>query len=126
MPTETVSFDEGDGPVSIEITSGYASIGTYQLLRRKDGAFVQIAKDRPRRIDDEVPDAIPLPMLPEDLEGQWVFVRGNYKPAPGHEQVKVTYTVTQDGEVIHEVSIEEAAGDRPYMRYSHRFRFEAR
>lgn len=125
MPTETVSFDEDDGPISIEITSGYASIGQYQLLRRKDEEYVQMAADRPRRIDDEVPDAISLPMLPEELEDQWVIVRGNYRPAPGHEQVTVTYTFTQDGEVIHETEIEDEAGDEPFLRYSHRFRFEA-
>lgn len=125
MPSETVSFDEDNGPISIEITSGYASIGQYQLLRRKEGEYVQIAADRPRRIDDEVPDAIPLPTPAEEMDGGRIVVQGNYKPAPGHQQVKVTYTFTQDGEAIHETEIEDETGDEPFLRYSHRFRFEA-
>lgn len=125
MPRDSVPFDDANGPVSLEITSGYASLGTYQIIRRKDGEYVQIAKDRPRRIDDEVPDAIPLPILPEDLDGKQVFVRGNYRPAPGHEQVKVTYTFTQDGDILLETTIQDTADDRPYLRYSHGFEFHA-
>lgn len=125
MPVETVSFDEGDGPISIDISTGYASLGRYQLLRRKEGEYVQFAKDRPRRIDDEVPDSIVIPTPEDKIEGQWVIIRGNYKPAPGHRQVKVTYTFTQDGETIHETTIKEGAEDRAYLRFSHRFRFEA-
>lgn len=125
MPVETVSFVEDDGPISIDISTGYASIGRYQLLQRKDDEYVQIAKDRPRRIDDEVPDSIVIPIPEDRIDGKWVIIRGNYKPAPGHEQVKVTYTFTQEGEPIHETTIEEGAEDRAYLRFSHRFRFEA-
>lgn len=125
MPTERISFDEEKGPISVEITSGYASIGSYQLVRRKDGEYVQFAKDRPRRIDDEVPDSIVLPIPEDKIGGKMVSIRGNYKPAPGHEQVKVTYVFTQDGEAIHETTVEEKAGDRPYLRFSHRFIFDS-
>lgn len=124
MPFETIPFDEDDGPISVEITSGYASIGTYQLVRRKDGEYVQIAKDRPRRIDDEVPDSIVIPISEKNLDGQVIAIRGNYKPAPGHEQVKVTYTFTQDGDQIHETPIKKTAGERPYLRFSHQYEFE--
>lgn len=126
MPTETVAFDPDDGPVSIEITAGYACIGAYQLLRKRDGAFVSFAKNRPRRLDDEVPDCVVLPMPADTLGGRWVFVRGNYAPAPEHEQVRVTYTFTQDGASIHETTIEATpSADASHLRRAHRFRFQA-
>ena len=126
MPTETVGFDEDDGPVSIEITAGYACLGTYQLLRRQDGAYVPFATDRPRRLDDDVPDCVVLPIPEEKLDGRWVFVRGNYAPAPEHEQVRVTYTFTQDGAAIHETTIEATpATEASHLRRAHRFLFQA-
>ncbi len=125
MPTKRISFDEDDGPISVDITSGYASIGSYQLARLKDGEYVQFAKDRPRRIDDEVPDSVIIPIPEDEIDGRMVVIRGNYKPAPGHSQVKVAYTFTQDGEEIHKTQIEERAEDKPYMRFSHRFIFQS-
>lgn len=126
MPTETVAFDEDDGPVSLEITSGYACLGTYQLLRRRDGEYVPFANDRPRRLDDDVPDCVVLPIPEDALDGRWVFVRGNYAPAPKHKQVRVTYTFTQDGTAIHESTIEATPAEgASHLRRTHRFRFQA-
>jgi hypothetical protein len=56
--------------------------------------------------DDDVPDCVVLPIPEGKLDGRWVSVRSNYAPAPEHEQVRVTYTFTQDGAAIHETTIE--------------------
>jgi hypothetical protein len=129
MPIEDVYFtpDNDKGCVTVEVSSGYASIGQYELMYAKfSDAELKAFGKPPKKLGDDVPDLHTLPPAPEKLEAYVAEILGNYRPGPGHRQVKVTYTFAQDGDVIHETTIEGTVekGDDEGLRSTYRFYFE--
>jgi len=120
---EMIEYDPGKGPITIEVTSGYSTLGTFILAYAKKGdyAFQEFGKE-PKRIDDNIPDVFLIPLPLDDLPQYRVVIIGKYKTAPGHNQVEVTYRFFQDGKSIHETTIEiEASED--YQRTSNKYEF---
>jgi len=126
MPIE-IEINKDKGPVTIEITSGFASLGSYVLgtIKKNTEDYKEFGKD-PKLIDDDIPDIHVIPIAPKDLSDHFVSVIGKYSPAPEKTQVVVNYTFIQDNEVIHE----EPAVDRElkdgeqFIRGNHLFSFK--
>lgn len=129
MPTEDVYFtpDNEKGNVTLEVSSGYASVGQYELMYAKfsEPELRPFGKP-PKRLGDDVRDLHTIPPVPEKLEDYVVEILGNYRPGPGHRQVKATYTFVQNGEAIHRVEVEGSIEreDNEGLRSTYRFYFK--
>ncbi len=129
MPTEDVYFtpDNDKGCVTVEVSSGYASVGQYELMYAKlsDPELTPFGRP-PKKLGDDVRDLHTIPPAPGTLEDYVVEILGNYRPGPGHRQVKATYTFVQNGEAIHQTEVEGTIkqGDNEGLRSTHRFYFK--
>lgn len=124
-----VKFNKNGGPIIVEITSGYSSLGTYILGYAKDGStdYREFGKE-PKRIDDDLMDIFKIPIELNKVKDYFVFIIGKYSPAPGHSQIKVHYEFYQDNELLeveqpHSNIIEENVTDGSIRRYTHFFEF---
>jgi hypothetical protein len=119
-----ISFNPKGGPVTIEVTSGYSSLGSFVLSYTRKGEFryVEFGKD-PKVIDDDIPDIFAIPIDLADLAHYRIVILGKYRSAPGHDQIKVTYSFKQDGGLLHETPIEEKSSGVP-RDFSHKFDFK--
>ncbi len=120
---EIVGYDEARGPITIEVTSGYSTLGTFILALAKKGeySFQGFGKD-PKRIDDDIPDVFLIPLSLEELPNYRVAIIGKYKSAPGHNQIKVSYVFCQEDKPIHETRIEtESAEDSQRITRKYEF-----
>ena len=81
MPRETVKFRKEEGTISIEVTSGFGSIGGFVLAYKKKGdpKYTEFGKD-PKRIDDDVPDLFMIPVDEDEIENYRVVIMGKYAP----------------------------------------------
>ena len=120
---EIVRYKKTGGPITIEVTSGYSSLGSFVLAYAKkgDAEFKEFGKD-PKRIDDEIADIFVIPLDLEKLEEYRVIILGKYQPAPGHNQIKVEYTFIQDNKVIHK-SVIEKPSEEAFERFTNRYEF---
>jgi hypothetical protein len=119
-----VSFAPTGGPVTIEVTSGYSTLGSFVLAatKRKEFNYVEFGKD-PKSINDDIPDIFTIPINLAELSRYRVVILGKYRPAPGHDQIRVIYTFRQDGVKLHELPIEKKS-DNPPEDFSHKFDFK--
>lgn len=129
MPVKgKVQYSPNDGPVSLEITSGFASLGEFTPCYAKKGEnnFIEFGEN-PKRIDDAKKDLIQIPISPGELKDFVVAVNGKYGPAPNHTQVKVKYIFMQNSKELkiepESSSLIEEAVEEPFKRYSHFFEF---
>jgi len=97
MALEKIKFKKDGGPITLEITSGFSSLGSFLLLQSDKSSvdFKEFGKD-PKKIDDDIPDIFLIPINLQNLEKHLVAIVGKYRPAPGHKQIKVTYTFVQN------------------------------
>lgn len=123
-----VQFKVGDGAVTVEIASGFASLGEFVLCYAKKGEtnFIEFG-DNPKRIDDAKRDIIQIPLQASELQNYVLAINGKYGPAPGHTQVKVKYIFRQNSIKLtvdpeSSSSLEETT-EEPFKRYSHFFEF---
>ena len=136
MPFQTVEYDPDGGLISLDVTPKYATLGKYKILYYKDGSFTEIDPGAPRNLGDDVPDVHTLHPIMDDPGAYFLSVRGNYMPAPNHQQVNVVYTFRQephpennsDGEVnvLHTSEIKSTLKDRSFQTYSNRYQFAAK
>lgn len=129
MPIKDVYFtpDNDKGLVTVEVSTGYASVGQYELMYGKfSDATLRAFGKPPKKLGDDVRDLHTIPPAPEELENYVVEIHGNYRPGPGHRQVRVVYTFVQDGEVIYKEPVEGTIkkGDDEGLRSTYRFYFE--
>ena len=125
MALEKIKFKKDGGPITLEITSGFSSLGSFLLLQSEKSAvdFKEFGKD-PKKIDDDIPDLFLIPIDLQKLENHLVAIIGKYRPAPGHRQIKVTYTFVQNNNSIHETEIKETS-DEMFKRFRHVYEFES-
>lgn len=121
-----IKFDPSKGPITIEITSGYASLGAYELFYGKpEFANFKPFGASPKRIDDHIIDIHALPVALSELPGHRIIVVGKYGKAPGHDQISVVYEIVQNNKVLGSEKIEEAINSE-FKRYRHTFDFKAK
>ncbi|PSR55885.1 hypothetical protein AHMF7605_21465 [Adhaeribacter arboris] len=124
-----VNFKTNEGPITIEVTSGFASLGTFILSCSKvdDFDFKEFGKD-PKRIDDSILDIFQVPIDLKVISKYEVAILGKYAPAPGHEQIKVNYKFIQNNKELVITppgsNIIEEKSDEPFKRYTNFFKFE--
>lgn len=131
MPFQTIKYDPNGGAISLDVTPKYATLGKYKILFYKDGSFTEIDPTDPRNLGDDVPDVHTLHPIMDDPSQYVLIVRGNYMPAPNHQQVNVVYTFRQDPhpgnetdddiEVLHTSEVEDTLTDRSFQTYSYRY-----
>ena len=120
----TINFKKKEGPVTIEVTSGYATLGSFVLaLRKKDDYNYVEFGINPKRIDDNIEDIHLIPIDIDKLEDYKVLILGKYKPAPTKSQIKVTYTFVQNNEVIFEETLKEKT-DEVFVRFKNKYEFK--
>lgn len=124
-----VQFNKNNGPVSIEVSSGYSSLGNFRLSYVKNGNFKFIEfGDEPKRIDDFIPDIFQIPIALDELKDHTITIVGKYAPAPGKQQIQVVYQFIQQTEELiitppsSGIIQENSNGD--FYRYTHYFSFE--
>lgn len=121
---EKIEFRKENGPITIEVSSGYASLGSFMLAycKKESYNFIEFGRD-PKRIDDEIKDIHPIPINLEMLSDYQVVIIGKYSPLPSKKQIKVTYSFIQNNEVIHTTPIEETT-EEYFKRYTHWYEFK--
>ena len=129
MIRATVNFDPKNGPVTIEVISGYATLGNFRLSYVEEGnyRFIEFGKE-PKRIDDYIPDIFQIPVGLDELHKYTIVILGKYAPAPGKQQVAVKYQFIQNDQPLtinstKKVEIKETT-DGGFQRFTHYFEFE--
>lgn len=127
--TATVQYNFDKGPIYIEVTSGYSTLGNFRLSYVKKGeySFIEFGTE-PKRIDDYIPDIFQIPPGLDELHDYIVVILGKYAPAPGNQQIYVTYQFIQESEPLpvkpaDGTIIKEASGGE-FFRYTNYFNFE--
>lgn len=102
----TVTLEQRDIPVVLEVRSGYATQGKYSLAYETADGYQQFGRGD---LADAVGDVWTIPLKSSDLLEYCIYIIGNYSPANPAEgkQVSVTYVFRQKGEVKPRVKIEE-------------------
>ena len=124
-----VQYRRKNGPVFIEVSSGFSSLGNFRLSYVKNGSFKFIEfGDEPKRIDDFIPDIFQIPIALDELADHTIVILGKYAPAPGKQQIHVVYQFIQQTEVLvieppESGIIQENSGGE-FLRYTHYFSFE--
>ena len=100
MKAETVKFKKSNGPVYLEVTSGHVTLGSFFLDYAKKGTFdfEEIDPDKKKKIADEERDYFRIPVPLDELKDYYIVLSGRYSPAPGHDQINVTYSFFQGGD----------------------------
>lgn len=124
MDFNTVSFNPQGGPILLEVTAGYGSIGEFILASRplKTFEYKEFGK-YPKRIDDGINDLFIIPIDLNTLDEHSVLILGKYSPAPEHLQVMVTYNFIQDDIVRFTSTIEDFVKNE-FSRFSHKYKFQ--
>ncbi len=122
MANETIRFSPQRGSVTLELSTGYATLGHLLLAGAKDGSdFEEFGRGR---LSDNAGDIFQIPAQADELRDYTVLLAGKYMPAPDHSQIDVTYAFVQEEEVIHRTHIQEEA-TKDIMRFHHYFRSAA-
>ncbi len=124
-----VIFKKEDGPITLEVTSGYSTLGEFLLLYKEINQpdnYQTFGKD-PKLIHDTQPDIFCIPIDVDRISGFRIYILGKYSPAPGHTQIKVNYNFYQNGKKLkvdpkNGNKIEETS-DNSFYRITHRFEF---
>lgn len=98
MKKSKITFNDKTNPIFLEVDSGYATIGSFELVLKKgsEEPFV-IYPDRVKKIHDNIPDIFLIPLSPDDLLNTRLLIHGKYRPAPYHRQIRILYTFAQNG-----------------------------
>lgn len=125
-----VKFKKDNGPITIEVTSGFSSLGAFILAYSKIGEtdLTEFGRE-PKRIDDSIPDIFCIPIDVENIIKYVVIIIGKYCPAPGKTQVTVKYDFVQNGEILkvepsNGSTINEVLTTGGSLRFTHYFNFE--
>ena len=118
---EEIDFHNNNKKISVKIDSGYVTLGSYSIFYTcKDLDPVYITKNA----DFNGPSNIhEIPIELNEIENCSLFIKGKYRPAPGHNQIKVYYTFHQNEEEIHKTEIKETS-EKPFARCEHSFEFK--
>ena len=118
-----IKYKKEDGPITIEVLSGYATMGEFVLAYRMldNYEYKEWGKD-PKRIDDDINDLFIIPFDLEKLEQYIIVILGKYAPSPRSNQIKVDYIFLQKDKEIKKITIEEST-DEEYKRFTNRFKF---
>jgi hypothetical protein len=102
----TVTLEQTDIPVVLEVRSGYATQGKYSLAYETVDGYQHFGGGD---LTDAVGDVWTIPLKPPDLLKYCIYIIGNYCPANVAEskQVSVTYIFRQKGELKPRVKIEQ-------------------
>jgi len=132
MSFQEIEYDPDGGPISLDVTPKYATLGKYKILYYRDGSFTEIDANEPRNLGDDVPDVHTLHEIMDAPAQYHLIVRGNYMPAPNHQQVNVVYTFRQaphpghesdeDVQVLRESEIEDTLKAQSFQTYSRRYK----
>lgn len=122
-----VSFNPKGGPVMLEISSGYSTTGSFILSTAKKGEY-DFHKFGSGRVDDDIRDFFLIPIPLNELPNYILVVNGKYGPAPGHQQIRIEYTFTQDSKVLSVIpdtseKIEETTNEF-FLRFTNFFDFK--
>ncbi|MCX6232966.1 MAG: hypothetical protein NTZ33_15660 [Bacteroidetes bacterium] len=91
---KTINFIKEDGPITIEIISGYATLGSYNIAYNLNDNIVPVGNGK---LADNIPDIFILPVSIDNLSDCNVLIVGNYMSAPSHDQISVDYVFLQKG-----------------------------
>lgn len=98
MPRKTIKkVDATKGEVAVRIDARFATQGIAVVSYAIKGAGAGIADIDSVNLATESGKEITVPVPVNDIETCRVFIRGQYTPAPGHNQVAVDYTFVQGG-----------------------------
>ena len=117
----TVRYAADAGPVTLEIRSGYATIGNYRACIDEDNTWPEFGNGS---LSDSIPDIHVIPIAGTALESHTVLIVGNYAPPSTDPQVRVIYEFRQGSAVLETVTIQEKPDG--YVSCSHMIYFEAR
>lgn len=106
--TTVVRYSAQDGPVVVEVHSGHATRGSYDLSIARDGEVWRVVGKG--RVDDRVPDVYILPYSGAKLREHVLVAVGSYQPIhlPADPRVTVRYEFRQKGFRIATVPIDRA------------------
>jgi hypothetical protein len=87
-------------PVHLEVNSGYSCLGSFLLYMRLKEGNVELFPEKEKVINDNIIDFFMLPYTAEELCDLKLYIFGKYAPAPGHEQILVSYDFFQHDEAL--------------------------
>lgn len=118
-----IKLKKNDGPITIEVNGGYATLGVFVLAycKKNDYNFIEFGRD-PKRIDDDIEDIHPIPLDIDQIENFKIVILGKYRPVPTKEIIRVYYKFIQNNKVIHEEKINEVTNGT--KRFTNWFEFE--
>ncbi|QJW90583.1 hypothetical protein HNV11_14930 [Spirosoma taeanense] len=88
-----VEYHKDKGPIVLEVTSGFACVGSFLLLLFKNGEVEEMFPDRSKSISDNIPDIFSTSL--QTLKDSTLTIVGKYAPAPSHNQIFVKYEFFQ-------------------------------
>jgi hypothetical protein len=124
-----VKFKKEGGPITIEVTSGFSSLGSFILAYSEIGKtdYHEFGKE-PKCINDKQADMFLIPIDLKEISKYVVFIIGKYSPAPGRTQIKVNYEFVQDGELLEikpkNGNVIEENTTNGVLRFTHYFGFK--
>jgi len=95
--SKTINFKRKDGPITMEIISGYATLGSYSIIYCSNGETIPIGSGK---LTDNIPDVYFLPLNFKETNDCTIYIIGNYLSAPGQDQINVSYVFLQKGVVL--------------------------
>ena len=100
----TVQYGNGNGPVIVEVTAGYATLGRYTMALEDNTRWAEFGRGD---VSDEIPDVFLVPASGTALDGRFAGLVGNYAPGNPAEnrQISVHYLFRQKAEAIYEIEI---------------------
>ncbi|MBN1348130.1 hypothetical protein JXJ21_01840 [candidate division KSB1 bacterium] len=127
MRKKIINYKKEDGPVTLEVTSGYATHGSFILAYRKKDIgeeYIEFGAN-PKCLDDDSPDIYLIPVDEEKLEDYRVVIIGKYRPAEARNQLKVKYILRQGDRKIGDCDVEIDFDDtRQFKRNTQKFEFK--
>lgn len=123
-----VKFCRENGPITIEVTSGYCTRGSFILgyMKRGEYIFREFGKD-PKRVDDDILDIYQIPIDLTELSSHRVSIIGKYAPSPGYQQIKLKYAFIQKNSELLVTPVKanliEVSTAEPFLRFTHNFDF---
>lgn len=102
----TVKYGIGNGPVIVEVTAGYATLGRYTMALEDNARWTEFGRGD---VADEIPDVFLVPSSGTALAGRFMSLVGNYAPGnlANNRQISVRYAFKQKVETIYEVEVKK-------------------
>ena len=117
---KTINYKPDDGPVTLQIKPGYATLGSYSVAYALNGQLLNLGSGK---LSDTVPDVYTLPVSAEELSECTFFITGNYMPSPTHDQISVSYTFLQKGLLLKGENPVEIMLQQPVLSSNHTINF---